>query len=181
MEAHDTGYSVSSAVATATGGLVAQLDLNNACNAYGTDIPSLTVSVEYETPQRLHVHIYDSEQNQYQLPEHIWPRPARSAVSDSVAEESDLQFGYEDKPFGFWVTRKSDGAVLFDTRQRHLPTYTDEVEIGGKSSVWTKMPGQALVFEDQYLQLASKLPVGANIYGLGEAIVGPRMRLCYSC
>lgn len=162
---------MSSTTGTATGGLLAQLSLNRACNAYGTDIASLTISVEYETPQRLHVHIFDSDQHQYQLPDDIWPRPGRSPAHDTAVKDSELQFDYEHKPFGFWVTRKSDGAVLFDTRQQDLPTYTNEVEIGGVDSVWTKMPGQALIFEDQYLQLSSKLPFNANIYGLGEAIV----------
>ncbi len=45
----------------------------------------------------------------------------------------------------FQVVRRSTGRVLFDT---HLP--------GG------------LVFESQYLQLATRLPEGVGLYGLGE-------------
>ena len=33
-----------------------------------------------------------------------------------------------------------------------------------------------LVFEDQYLQLTSALPLGANIYGLGEVVASSGFR-----
>ncbi|KAL3636091.1 NAD(P)H-dependent D-xylose reductase (XR) [Castilleja foliolosa] len=51
-------------------------------------------------------------------------------------------------PFTFSVKRKSDGQILFDSGSD--PKY------GG------------LVFKDQYLELSTKLPKDASIYGLGE-------------
>ncbi|ORY27649.1 alpha-glucosidase precursor [Naematelia encephala] len=161
------GYSVSDVSSTSTGGLTASLSLLASCKAYGTDISSLTLSVEYETPQRLHVHIYDTALHQYQVSEDIWPRPART---NGTQQNSELDFGYNESPFEFWITRKSDGEVLFDTRAVNIPTHTDPVDIEGKHSNWTVLPAYPLVFEDQYLQIASALPVGTNIYGLGEVI-----------
>ena len=40
----------------------------------------------------------------------------------------------------------------------------------------TALDGFQLVFEDQYLQLTSVLPRGANIYGLGEVVASSGIR-----
>lgn len=167
------GYAINSdsVTQTSTGGISAQLDLITYCSAYGTDIPSLTLSVEYETSSRLHVHIYDTPVKQFQIDDNILPRPKRTLFGTDSADKSDLKFDYENSPFAFWVTRKSDGEVLFDTRKDGIPIHKDPSDILGSPSNYTVMPAHPLVFEDQYLQLSSKLPVGANIYGLGEAVV----------
>jgi alpha-glucosidase len=60
------------------------------------------------------------------------------------SKNRNLDFQYTAKPFSFKVVRKSDKVAIFDTS--NLP----------------------LVFEDQYLELSTKLPKDANIYGLGE-------------
>lgn len=167
------GYAINSDSVrqTSTGGISAQLDLITYCSAYGTDIPSLTLSVEYETSSRLHVHIYDTPVKQFQIDDNILPRPKRTLFGTDSADKSDLKFGYENSPFAFWVTRKSDGQILFDTRKDGIPIHEDPSDTLGSPSNYTVMPAHPLVFEDQYLQLSSKLPVGANIYGLGEAVV----------
>lgn len=167
------GYTINSdsITRTSTGGISAQLDLITYCSAYGKDIPSLTLSVEYETSSRLHVHIYDTPVKQFQIDDSILPRPKRTLFGTDSADKSDLKFNYENSPFAFWVTRKSDGEVLFDTRKDGIPIHEDPSDILGTPSNYTVMPAHPLVFEDQYLQLSSKLPVGANIYGLGEAVV----------
>lgn len=59
-------------------------------------------------------------------------------------KHSNLDFQYTAKPFSFKVVRKNDKTTIFDT---------------------TNMP---LVFEDQYLELSTKVPEDANIYGIGE-------------
>ena len=61
------------------------------------------------------------------------------------------QFNYTSQPFAFWVTRVSDGQVLFDTR------------------------GTKLVFETQFLELTTQTEPDANIYGLGETIHSLRL------
>jgi alpha-glucosidase len=49
------GYKASN-VKTSDSGLTADLSLaGTACNAYGTDLTDLTLTVEYQTEQRLHV------------------------------------------------------------------------------------------------------------------------------
>lgn len=50
---HLAGYSVKSVDTSATGGILASLALNGeGCKAFGNDISTLVVSVEYETKQR---------------------------------------------------------------------------------------------------------------------------------
>ena len=125
-----------------------------ACNVYGDDIPDLKLLVEYQTGKlsaaawkwggltypdtRLHVKIYDADENVYQVQESVIPRPA-----NKHAKPSAIRFSLVEEPFSFAVTRSS-GEVLFNTS------------------------GQQLVFESQYLRLRTSLPPNANLYGLGE-------------
>lgn len=163
-----TGYKVGSAESTSSGGILASLSqAGTSCNAFGNDIADLVLSVEYESQTRLHVHIYDKAKQQYQLPDSVFARPG----GQSFEGESDLCFNYTSSPFEFWVSRKGSDEVLFDTRQDKIPKRTEDVDIEGKKSNTTILPGYPLVFEDQYLQIASALPSGANIYGLGEVLV----------
>ncbi|WVR04138.1 hypothetical protein IAU60_001137 [Kwoniella sp. DSM 27419] len=171
------GYSVDSVKSTSTGGILASLSmLGEGCKAYGTDIPSLTLSVEYDTSTRLHVHIYDTELHQFQVPESVLPRPSSDSLGDGASDRSGLKFDYDSNPFAFWVTRKEDNAVLFDTRSKNIPTYSESTQIEGAYSNYTVLPAHPLVFEDQYLQISSALPDGANIYGLGEVIAASGYR-----
>ena len=170
------GYQVDGVQATETGGILAALSLVTECNAYGWDIGNLTLSVEYETKDRLHVHVYDEAQCQYQVPDSVLPAPRPAWWSDNSVADSTLQFEYNSSPFEFWVARKADGAILFDTRSRNIPVHNDAVRIEGNYSAHSVLPGYPLIFEDQYLQLASALPIGANIYGLGEVVVSERVR-----
>ncbi|WWC87629.1 uncharacterized protein L201_002519 [Kwoniella dendrophila CBS 6074] len=162
------GYNVDNTQTSDSGGLLIYLTLINKCSAYGTDIKSLTVSVEYETESRLHVHMYDNDLKQYQVPQYVLPRPGGSSSCNK--DKSNLKFEYNQDPFEFWITRKEDNAVLFDTRQNNIPTYKESTQIQGNYSNYTVLPSHPLIFEDQYLQLSSALPKDANIFGLGEVI-----------
>ncbi|KAJ1025292.1 hypothetical protein NDA13_004109 [Ustilago tritici] len=100
----------------------------------------------------------------------------------STAEESDLVFHHtaenatqsSNGSWAFWIQRKSSGDVISDTRSQNIPTY--EQGINNVSSDTkrnsTAMPKHEMVFENQYLQLSSALPEGANVYGLGEYVTG---------
>ncbi|EMC97876.1 glycoside hydrolase family 31 protein [Baudoinia panamericana UAMH 10762] len=124
-------------------GLTATLTLaGTACNAYGTDLTDLTLTVEYQTDQRLHVKIQDAANQVYQVPSSVFERPASS--SGCSQSSSDLIFRHKNNPFSFTVTRRSNGEVLFDTS------------------------AASLVFESQYLRLRTNLPENPSLYGLGE-------------
>lgn len=116
-------------------GLIASLSLAGPeCNAFGKDIRHLLLSVTHETESRLHVHIYDKAERQFQIPESVLKSPGGTIA----ATESDLdvcrlsfvcyydmrfdrlilatQFKYDSEPFGFYIVRKRTGEIIFDTR-----------------------------------------------------------------
>ncbi|CAN4121866.1 unnamed protein product [Withania somnifera] len=59
-------------------------------------------------------------------------------------------FSYTTDPFSFSVKRKSNGQTLFNTSSENSDPYSN------------------LVFKDQYLEISTKLPKDASLYGLGE-------------
>ncbi|EJD47637.1 hypothetical protein AURDEDRAFT_61870, partial [Auricularia subglabra TFB-10046 SS5] len=152
------GYSLSSLEHTKTG-LTARLALAGpACNAFGNDYADLALEVTYESKTRLHVTLVDAADSQFRIPESVIARPA--AARAFPVGDSELVFNYTSQPFAFWISRRDDPAStpLFDTR------------------VSTALDGFPLVFEDQYLQLTSALPRGANVYGLGEVLASSGFR-----
>ncbi|TFK70865.1 hypothetical protein BDN72DRAFT_896086 [Pluteus cervinus] len=159
------GYRLQQLQQTSTG-LHARLTLAGPeCNLFGADIHDLSIDVTYETKTRLHVKISDTANKQYTIPKSVvsLPDPPKA----SFKQASDLVFNYQPTPFAFWITRRSHpwGAPLFDTRISSLPR-TPIAAANGTIA----LDGFPLVFEDQYLQLTSALPLGANIYGLGEVV-----------
>ncbi|KAL5119889.1 hypothetical protein ACEQ8H_002251 [Pleosporales sp. CAS-2024a] len=121
--------------------LTADLTLaGTACNLYSQDLQDLKFEATYQTNSRLHVMIYDKDEQVYQVPETVLSRPAGSASSNI----SLLEISIEEAPFSFTVTRKSNGETLFSTK------------------------GTDLVFESQYWRLRTSLPDSPNLYGLGE-------------
>ncbi|KAH9475774.1 Alpha-glucosidase [Psilocybe cubensis] len=168
------GYQLHSLKQTNTG-LTAKLGLNGkACNAFGTDVADLTIQVTYETNSRLHVNIFDTANKQFTVPESVVERPP--APSKSFQKTSDLVFNHQPSPFAFWITRRSQphAAPLFDTRIASLPKTPIPAVIPDDNS--TALNGFPLVFEDQYLQLSSALPLNTNIYGLGEVVASSGFR-----
>lgn len=90
---------------------------------------------------RLHVKIFDAAQQVYQVPEAVFPRPAKDSINASA---SALAFTWTANPFSFAIVRKSTNETLFDTS------------------------AASLVFESQYLRLRTSLPDSPHLYGLGE-------------
>ncbi|OQD81138.1 hypothetical protein PENANT_c029G01722 [Penicillium antarcticum] len=144
------GYKASNVKESARG-LTATLGLaGKACNAYGTDVDSLDLSVEYLANDRLNVQIVptyidSSNSSWFLLDENTVPR----AKSDGHASktDSDLEITWSNEPsFQFKITRKATGDAIFDTTGSHL------------------------VFEDQFIEFMTSLPKGYNLYGIGEHI-----------
>ncbi|KAI9754374.1 MAG: hypothetical protein M1815_005675 [Lichina confinis] len=145
------GYIASDAVDTDVG-LTAQLSLAGpACNVYGNDIDHLSLTVEYQAQDRLHVEIIptyldSSNKSHYILPDSFVPKPTFDESAPSPAG-ADLQFSWTNDPtFSFTVTRRSSGDALFSTK------------------------GRKFVYEDQFIEFGSDLPPDYNVYGLGEVI-----------
>ncbi|KAH8091383.1 glycosyl hydrolases family 31-domain-containing protein [Cristinia sonorae] len=168
------GYTLHALQQTKTG-ISAHLNLAGpACNAFGKDIANLTLEVTYDSDTRLHVNIFDTANSQYTIPSSIIPLPGKP--NKVFKKSSDLVFNYEPSPFAFWITRRSEPKAqpLFDTRLSSLPATPIPPVIPTDNS--TALDGFPLVFENQYLQLTSALPLGANIYGLGETVASSGFR-----
>lgn len=113
-----------------------------------------------ETSERLRIRVTDSTQQRWEIPETVIPRTVNHSPRRYLTEEnntledpsSDLVFTlHKTTPFGFSVSRRSSGDVLFDAS----PDPSD--------------PNTYFVFKDQFLQLTSALPESrSNLYGLGE-------------
>ena len=84
--------------------------------------------------------IYDKDEQVYQVPDFVVPRPSGSINSDA----SLLDISIDEEPFSFTVTRKSNDEVLFSTK------------------------GSNIIFETQYVRLRTSLPDNPSLYGLGE-------------
>ena len=93
------------------------------------------------TEERLHVKIFDAEEQVYQIQESIIPRPKES---QHPAKDSMLAFDLKEEPFSFTVSRRETDEVIFDTSSEQL------------------------IFESQYVRLRTSLPKDPNLYGLGE-------------
>lgn len=137
---------VLSSISSTAYGWTGKLKLSTAGPYSSSDISSLLLSVWFETSERLRVTLRDANGPRWEIPAeilHIESRhPPKSAPVNTLYD-----FSYTSQPFGFAITRKSTGAVLFNTS------------------------GQPLYYSSQYLQVGTALPADANVYGLGERIV----------
>lgn len=84
------------------------------------------------------------------VPKQTIARSRKYPITVSEYSGSELTFSCVSDPFGFAVKRKSDGQVLFNTSSDPSDPFGD------------------LVFKDQYLEISTKLPKDASLYGLGE-------------
>eukprot|EP00897_Mesotaenium_endlicherianum_P002406 jgi/Mesen1/2193/ME000152S01281 len=132
------GYRVDSVHTCTNGaGLFGSLSLIKVTDTYGPDIQTLRFSVRYETEDRLHVHITANEgPPRWEVPADLIPRASfgqpgtaceissrsssgsgSSGSSPSAVrlDASNLIFSYTLAPFGFAVTRRASGEVLFNT------------------------------------------------------------------
>ncbi|XP_059310356.1 alpha-glucosidase-like, partial [Lycium ferocissimum] len=168
------GYNVQSISVDSSGRtLTASLQLIKNSSVYGPDIQNLILTACFETKDRLRVRITDADHERWEVPQAFIPRETHSPHHTSLLEKhsfsslplsedthnyfhtnaiSDLSFIlYDTTPFGFTITRRSTGDILFDTSPKN------------------DSPDTFLIFKDQYLQLSSSLPANrSSIYRLGE-------------
>ena len=148
------GYKATQVKSSSTGFTASLALAGKACNAYGTDIETLSLTVQYQTDSRLYVgihptHVTAHNESWYMLSTDYVPAPTQE---DGSKSSSDLSFTYTNSPsFGFNITRKSTGDVLFSTT------------------------GNKLVFENQFIEFVTSESEAYNLYGLGEVIHGLRM------
>ncbi|XP_078445972.1 alpha-xylosidase 1 [Wolffia australiana] len=151
-----SGYRLVSVAKTVDGcGLAGLLQVKQLTDAYGPDIRRLKLTVRHETKERLRVHITDVDKDRREVPYDLLPRErvpkteppppsSPAAVPGGELAGEELVFSYSPDPFSFTVRRKSNGDYLFDTSN------------------------STLVFKDQYLEISTRLPGDASLYGLGE-------------
>ncbi|WCJ24428.1 Alpha-glucosidase [Euphorbia peplus] len=157
------GYVLTSVVANLTdNSLTADLTVIQNTSVFGPDIPDLKLSVSFETTNRLRIKITDSQTQRWEIPQELITRSTgqdnppgshRSLEEQNITiPSSDLAFSlHNTTTFGFTVSRKSNGDVLFNST-------SDPSD-----------PNSFLVFKDQYIQLSSWLPGNrSSLYGLGE-------------
>ncbi|CAL1392753.1 unnamed protein product [Linum trigynum] len=157
------GYRLISIEETHDGGFLGHLQVKQKNKIYGADIPTLQLFVKHETDDRLRVHITDAEKQRWEVPYNLLPRDQPPAAKQTIGRSrknlvgvqdyttsGELIFSYTADPFSFAVRRKSNGQTLFNTSS-------------GESD-----PFGAMVFKDQYLEISTKLPEDASLYGLGE-------------
>ncbi|KAI8098249.1 glycosyl hydrolases family 31-domain-containing protein [Gilbertella persicaria] len=128
---------------------------NSDSEYFSSIIKELVVQVTYETTERVQIKIYDKNGTQAVVPNSPLGvvRPdtqIQTGQRRSPGKRTNYSFNYTMDPFGFQIIRTLDHSILFDT--------TD----------------LAFVFESQYLEISTHLPVHeAHIYGLGQGFKAP--------
>ncbi|XP_063403845.1 maltase-glucoamylase-like [Mytilus trossulus] len=123
-------------------GISTAIDLKwqNKSQMFQDDIESIRMIVTKHSNKLLQVKIIDPSDERYEVPVNFNKIPA----PNREGTDYNIQYGNDDHGiFSFNVTRKSNGAVIWDT------------SVGG------------LTFADQFLQFVTKLP-SKNVYGFGE-------------
>ena len=138
-----SGYKASNLIESSYG-LTADLTLaGQPCHVYGNDIHDLTLTVEYQSKNRLAVRIHPkflapSNESLYLLSPFLTPQPG--IESGASKANSDLVFTWTNDPsFQFKVSRAGSGEVLFDTY------------------------GKVIVFEDQFIELVTSMVPEYNV------------------
>lgn len=113
----------------------------------------------FETSDRLRIRITDAKHQRWEIPNNVLPRQSQPNILPPKSSHnkilnniflsdpnSDLTLTlHNTTQFGFTISRRSTGDILFDTSNT------------------------VLIFKDQYLELTSSLPPHrSSIYGIGE-------------
>jgi alpha-glucosidase/alpha-D-xyloside xylohydrolase len=143
-----------------------------------------------EKGSRVHVYISDYYNSRWEVPQSIIPRPkatdtirnslmgttaaAAAAAADhkEIKHEKLLAVTYTTHPFGFAITRISNGEVLFNSTPAAAAAEHDTAAPADDSSSSSSSSSSSfnpMVFKDQYLEISTQLPGTASLFGLGES------------
>ncbi|MCJ1355670.1 MAG: hypothetical protein MMC33_005662 [Icmadophila ericetorum] len=84
----------------------------------GYNLVDLKLVVEYQTDTRLHVQIYDSAEEVYQVPATVVARP--NSTTESTLNAATIRFELTDDPFSFAVVRADSNKKIFDSSSESL-------------------------------------------------------------
>lgn len=135
-------------------GISIGLNLYDGTAYFGQDFSIVRVDVFYETVNRLRVKVHTLG-NRWEVPDALLPRPALNTTLSPA--DTAYTFSYTSQPFGFAVSRKSDGVTVFNTTAPYSSDLNGPLFNG-------------LVFEDQYLELTTQIPATPYLYGLAEHV-----------
>ncbi|KAG2177631.1 hypothetical protein INT44_008145, partial [Umbelopsis vinacea] len=124
---------------------------SSGCGHYGADIRNLKVTISFETDAQLHIKLADEDHDRYEIPNRFVPTGEQFEEwqsANSIAN-SKFKFSYRTNPFTFSVQRKDNNETIFDTNVAGM---------------------DALVYEQQYLEISTVIPMHSRIYGLGEVV-----------
>ena len=97
-----------------------------------------------------------------------WEVPLVSKLNTptSVPDAMNYDFRFTSSPFGFSVTRKSSGEVLYNSTSTN---YIPETQFSGKDTLFCYFFHFFFVTKkkniDQYLTISTSVPLNPNIYG----------------
>nr|POE88083.1 alpha-glucosidase [Quercus suber] len=144
------GYKASN-VEYSAGGFQADLTIAGPnCQAYGNDIPALTLEVNYQAKSRLNVRIFPKDLDASNTTRYVLPAEwilAPGSDGKTTNSSSDLAIIWTNDPsFQFKITRTKTNEELFSTY------------------------GHVIVYEDQYIELVTNMVDDYNVYGLAENV-----------
>ncbi len=116
---------------------------------YGNDVVQLSVEVVYETKERVRFKIFDPSHSRFEVPQFD---PALIFSGPGVTPlEALYEVSYTRSPFGLAVTRKLDGALLFNSTPPESETFN------------------GLIFSNQFLEMSSQVPdADPTLFGIAQ-------------
>ena len=149
--APSSGYSVDSGPFWSRDGVTARLRLKAPGPFLSQDITELLFSATFDSNTRLRVRIIDANAARWEPPDIV--RENNCGTNKCGAADPLLDIAFTANPFGFAVTRRDDGSVIFNSSVPDVPE-----------------PFPTLIYSDQFLSLSSSLPASAKVHGLGEQV-----------
>jgi alpha-glucosidase (family GH31 glycosyl hydrolase) len=123
----------------------------NGIEEFGSSISNLKLLVYFNTRDSLRILIRDADNQRWEPDD--YPNPQLNV-------DRNYKFELNEYPFGFKVTRLSDGKVIWDT-----------MTVDGKNRFY---------YADQYLEIGSRIPDIPYVYGLGERVTSFRLDTNYT-